>query len=519
MPRRTFLHQTQAWLWPNISVLLAALFGAVSVLGFAPFEFAPLALFALAGLFWLWERAPDYRAAFAYGFWFGIGLFGAGASWIFSAMYFYSGVPMAAAVALVVGFVVVLALFPALAGVVGRSLYRPEAPGRALLWIFPAAWVLLEGARSFLFGGLPFLLTGTSHIGSWLDGYAPVLGVLGMSFAVAVSAGVLVWFIRHKQALPGALVIAFLWPIGGVLQNTTWVTPVDEPIDVALIQGNAAQDEKWQSEHFWGMMREYIAFTRDNLDADVIIWPETAIPGFYDQVAKGPLQRFFDDAQLQSTDILVGVITREANSRAYYNSMVNLRNPEQVYHKRRLVLFGEYYPFGSLSKMLADWFGFTVSQFTHGASAQSPLMLGGQPAGVSICFEMLFASELARDLPQARYFITTSNDAWFAHTFEPAQMRQEAQVRARELGRELVRVNNTGYSSVIGVDGQIKAELAPYQSGVLRAQVQPYEGMTPYARWGNSLISLIVLGILGGVLAKRYALTGRFRLPMQKKVK
>jgi apolipoprotein N-acyltransferase len=505
--------------WPDVWVLVAALLGAVSVLGFAPFHFSPLVLLALAGLFWLWARAPSVSVAFAYGLWFGLGLFGVGVSWIFSAMYFYSGVPMAAAIVLVAGFVVLMALFVALAGALARSVYRDEAPGRALLWLFPAAWVLLEVLRYYLFGGLPFLLTGTSHIGSWLDGYAPVLGVLGVSFVVAITAGVLVWFVRHQQALPAALLIAFLWPIGGVLQKTTWVTPVDEPIEVALIQTNAAQDEKWQRDRFWTMMREFIAMTRDNLDADVIIWPETAIPGFFDQVAQGPLQRFLADAQLQSSDILVGVIARDSEKQAYFNAMVNLRDPQQVYHKRRLVLFGEYYPFGALSTTLADWFGFPLSQFSAGANTQPLLSLGGQPAGVSICFEMLFAGELARDLPAARYFITTSNDAWFAHTLEPAQMRQEAQMRARELGRELVRVNNTGYSSVIGVDGQVKAELAPNQSGVLRAHVQPYEGMTPYARWGNSLILLLVIGLFAGVWAKRYAFTGRFRLPTQKKAK
>lgn len=503
------IKQLKPWLVPNIQSLAALVLGALAVLAFAPFEFSPLALLSLGGLFWLWSRANGYQQAFNYGLWFGLGLFGAGVSWVFSALYFYSDVPMLLSILLVFGFAFVLSLFPAAAGAIARSFYREEAAGRYLLFVFPASWVLFEGLRSILFGGLPFLLMGTSHLGTWLDGYAPVLGVHGVSFAVAMTAGILVWFIQHKQTLPGALMIAFLWPIGGVLQKTQWVTPVDEPLQVALIQGNFSQDLKWQPDQFWPMMRQNIAMTRENLDADLVVWPETSIPGYLDEAAKGPMRYFFDDARLQSTDIFVGVVSRNKELGEYYNAMVNLRDPEQIYKKRRLVMFGEYYPFPALSERIADYFGFPFSQFTKGFDDQPSLVLGGQPAGVSICFEMMFGAELARNLPHARYFITSSNDAWFVNTLEPAQMRQEVQMRARELGREIVRANNTGYSSIIAADGSIKAEIEPYQAAVLRGEVQPYEGLTPYARWTNWPISILVLTIFALLFMKRYSLIGR----------
>lgn len=120
---------------------------------------------------------------------------------------------------------------------------------------------------------------------------------------------------------------------------------------------------------------------------------------------------------------------------------------------------------------------------------------------------MAFGEELARQLPQAEYLVTVSNDAWFAHTLEPAQQLQDVQMRALELGREIARATNTGYTAVVGVDGRIKAEIAPYQEGVLRAEVQPYQGLTPYAQWQRLpivlLVGLILLFSLSGRLFKR----------------
>lgn len=503
--------------WPDRYAFLAALLGGLAVLGFAPFEFSPLALISLAGLFWLWGCSTSRSQAFKYGLWFGLGQFGVGASWLFSSIYFYSEIGLIGSVVMVAGFVILLALFPALAGALGRYFYNPNRIGASLLWVFPAAWVLLEWVRSSILGGLPFMLMGMSHLGTWLDGYATVFGVLGVSFVVAVTAGLMVWFVQHKQTLPAALLVAFIWPIGGVLQKTQWVTPVDEPIEVALLQGNFSQDQKWQSEQFVPMMRRYVGMTRANLDADLIVWPETAIPGYFDRAADTVLSQFIADAQLQSRDIMVGTITREADNSRYYNAMVNLRDLEQEYRKRHLVMFGEYYPLSGVVEKLAQSFGFPFSQFSAADQPQKPLTLGGQPAGVSICFEMMFGSELAQDLPHAKYFVTTSNDAWFAHTFEPAQLLQEAQMRARELGREIARATNTGHTAIIGVDGQIKTRIPAYEAGVLRGQVQPYEGLTPYARWTNWPILMIVFGIFGFILGKRYAYTGKISNPFNRK--
>lgn len=496
---------------PNLWSLLALVAGATSVFGFAPFSFSPLAVLGLAVLFWLWTSKTQYRFQFAqYGFFYGLGLFGAGVSWLFSSIYFYSDTPFVLAVLLVAAFVMILSLFPMLAGLFASYFYRPTRSGYALILLLPASWVLLEFLRTKLLGGLPFLLSGISHLGTWLDGYAPVFGVLGVSFAVAMTAGLVVWFLVHKQTLPAALMLVFLWPIGGVLYKTQWVEADGEPIKVALLQGNVPQDIKWDQKHFTENMRNYVQMTRQSLDADLIVWPETAIPGFYDLAAKGLLKNFIADAKLQSKDILVGAITRDKGSDAYFNAMLNLKNDDE-YRKRRLVMFGEYYPFAGLLEPLSEMLEIPFSQFSAGKKRDGIMELGGRPASVSICFEAMFGADLAQDLPAATYLVTTSNDAWFEHTFEPAQLLQEAQMRARELGREVARATNTGFTAIIDHKGQIKSQIEPYQIGVLRGEIQPYIGQTPFSRWQNFPILLIVLLVFFAPLATRYFLTGKFR--------
>ena len=136
-------------------------------------------------------------------------------------------------------------------------------------------------------------------------------------------------------------------------------------------------------------------------------------------------------------------------------------------------------------------------------------MLGGQLAGLSICYETAFGEEMATQLPDAKYFITVSNDAWFAHTFEPAQQLQEVRMRALELGREIARSTSTGFTAIIDIQGNIKQQLPAYEEGVLRGEVQPYEGLTFYAEWGKLPVLFLLFNLFGFLLAKRYFLTGR----------
>lgn len=495
---------------PKQPHLLALLFGGLSVLAFAPFEFSPIMLGTLAGLFWLWLKAESHFEGFKIGLWFGLGLFGVGVSWLFSSMYFYSGVPLVLAGLATFIFVLFLSLYSAFAGWLARYFFDENRIGLMLFILFPAVWVLSELLRGVLFGGFPFLQIGMTHLGTWLDGYAPLIGSLGVSWTVAMSAGLLVWFVMQRSWVVPSILLCLLWSIGGLLKEVKWVEPTGKPIDVALIQGNISQDKKWLPDEFYPTLKTYVNLTKEHMSADLVVWPETAVPTYYEVVEQGALRTFIRDVQLLNTDILVGVIAGEEGTDNYYNALVNLHNPEDRYLKTHLVPFSEFFPFNSMFQFLSGLFDIPFATFTHGPENQAPMMLGGQPAGLSICYEMAFGEELANSLPEATYLVTVSNDAWFAHTLEPHQQVQDVKMRALELGREIARSTNTGYTVIVGIDGEIKASIPAYEEGVLRDKVQPYEGLTFFAEWKQLPVIFMLFVIFGFILSKRYFLTGRF---------
>lgn len=489
---------------PNRSALYALLLGGVSVLAFAPASISPAMLATLMGLFWLWHQADSRLDSIRIGLWFGLGLFGVGVSWLISSMYFYSGMSLIVSALATFVFVLFLSLYLAFAGWLVYWLRIPDRPTLNFLLVMPSVWVLVEFLRATLFTGFPFLLTGNTHLFTWLDGYAPVFGVLGVSWAIALSAGLLLLLIRSRQWLLTSFGFAVIWLTGAALQNIEWVHPIDKPVKVALLQGNVDQSKKWQRSEFLPSLKTYVRQTKESMDADVIVWPETAIPAYYDLVEQGALYSFIKDAQLLDKDILLGVIARNQATGEYYNALVNARKPSERYYKKHLVPFSEYFPFSNFFKALSLLFDIPFSEFSPGPQINQPMMLGGQPAGVSICYEVAFGDELAQTVAKTRYLITVSNDAWFAHTLEPAQQLQDVQMRALELGREIARSTNTGYTVIVGVDGQIKSEIPPYKPGVLKADVQPYEGETFFAQWKQLPLMVLLTGVFLGIGVVRW---------------
>lgn len=95
--------------------LLALVAGVLVTLSFSPFYWWPLLLPAFAVVYLLWRNASSGRA-FYYGLLFGIGQFASGASWVYISIQSFGGMPPALAGVCVTGFVLLLSLFPALAG-------------------------------------------------------------------------------------------------------------------------------------------------------------------------------------------------------------------------------------------------------------------------------------------------------------------------------------------------------------------------------------------------------------------
>jgi len=483
--------------------LLALVAGALLPLAFAPFGLFPLAVLAPALLFFtLFDLSP--RAALRRGFLFGLGLFGVGVSWVYVAIADFSDSGVVTALILTVLFVAAMAVYPALFAYAAVRLRQrgPLVSARWYLAALPALWLAFEWLRGWLFTGFTWLQLGYSQIQSPLAGLAPLLGVYGIGLACAVSAGALAWLLHDgRRAWPGAVLVLVLWGGAWGAQQLEWTEPVGEPLRVALIQDNLPQSTKWDPELFDTRLDLYARLTLENIGAvDAVIWPENAVTVFYHELKEEYFDWLAAQARAVDTDIVIGVPVQRTDAVGYYTSLMVLGGHEAAYHKRHLVPFGEFVPLEGLLRGLIRFFDLPMSGFSPGPAGQPPLPVAGQHAAMSICYEDAFGEELLHNFPQATLLINGSNNAWYGDSLAPHQHLEISRMRAIESGRPLVRATTTGISALADHRGRLLSTSRQFAREVLRGSVQPMQGMTPYAKWGNLPVLSLVVVLVGGVL-------------------
>lgn len=480
-------------------VLAALLAGGASVFAFSPFGIFPLAVLSLAVLAGLAARESRARGGFALGFAWGLGAFLAGVSWLYVALNRYGGMPMPLAAFAILLFSAYLALYPAAVGALFVRFGGGAAWRRALL--FAGLWIASEALRGWLFTGFPWLALGYSQTSpSPLAGYFSVLGVYGVGGLVAFAAA-LVALTPWRSARPAAATLGAILVLSGLgdgLARIAWTAPVGKPIEVALIQTNIEQGLKWRPELLSDWLDGNARLVREN-PADLVVLPETTLPLLADRLPDGYLEELAAPVAARGGDLVFGVFLRDGGG-AIYNAALSLgASPSQSYAKQHLVPFGEYSP------PLFGWFyelvDIPMSDQTRGAPDQPPLRLGDQRVAINICYEDLFGRELIRSLPEATLMLNLSNLAWYGDSFAQPQHLQIARVRAMETGRPMLRSTNTGMTALVQPDGRVADVLPPFTQGALNLSVQGYEGLTPYARWGDS--AALLLAVLALVVARR----------------
>lgn len=491
-----FVRLTQAWRGD----MLALAAGAATPLAFAPLGWWPLALLTTALLLAVWLFSAPRRAAWR-GFLYGLGLFSVGISWVFVSIHYHGYVGLGLSLLLTLLLILVMALFPTLLGwLLGRFFpqgFESRATRYKLLLVFPAAWLLMEWTRGWFMTGFPWLSLGYSQTDSPLAGLAPLLGVYGISWAVVFSAALLVGLLFDKAGRIFYLaMLVSLWLLAGVADTADWTRPSGAPLDVVLLQGNIPQDLKWHPDVRRPTIELYTELTRQHWGADLIVWPETALPAFYYETEIF-LRDLETEAQAHDTDMLIGMLSFDKDRRRYYNTMMSIGAERGRYHKNHLVPFTEYLPLKSILGGLVSFMQVPMSDFSKGGAGQAPLKVAGQYAGISICFEDAFGEEIINALPEATLLVNVSNDAWFDDSWAPPQHLQMARMRALETGRPMLRATNTGISAVVDEKGRIIKKAPQFEVAGISATIQPRTGMTLYALTGNWLVVVVALVLVG----------------------
>ncbi|UJF23682.1 apolipoprotein N-acyltransferase [Suttonella sp. R2A3] len=472
---------------PFLFYLIAVILGSLLPLAFAPFTYGWLAIPLMLGLSWLW-LSPYTHHPGRLGFVFGLGYFGFGLHWVYISLYAFGDAPLYFAIAANILLVTVMACFPMLCGWLLGKLSARTSAFRALL--IPLLWSISELGRAYFLSGFPWLSIGYTQTQGIFNGLAPLGGVFSIGFVLVLIVSLIAyaWF-KHRLA-PAIFALALIG-IALATRLLEFTTPTGTPLSVALVQGNVAQSQKFDPEHQWANLEQYIELSAPR-DEAVIVWPETAIAFMESDLQDTTLAQLDEQFMRTGQTLVTGIPSGDLAERIYYNAVITLGSGEGRFYKHHLLPFGEYLPLRPVFAFFDDFVDIPYSDFTRGDAKQTPITTNGIPAGVSICFEAAFGRDIRQALPQAQYLINVSNDSWFKDSIAADQHLQMNQMRAQEMGREIARATNDGITAVINTQGAIRARLPRFQPAVLSEAVQPYTGLTPYAQFGNQIVFAVL---------------------------
>ena len=536
--RRSFLPPNYSW----FHALLALLAGAAHAASLAwpwtatqlPFSLfglrqgAPvwwLQCLALGAQAWLLERCKrenssahspvNWRLAALYGWLFGTAWLAGSFGWTFVALHTYGGLPALLAVLAVLALSGLLALPYAAACGSYRALAPVQQAWAAI--IFAALWLLAELARGRWLTGFGWGASGYAHVEGPLAGWAPWLGVYGVSFVAACLVMTLVSWRRAARdrggrlALVALLLILVAAPV--LLQRVVpeW-TSASGRLGVTLLQGNIPQNEKFETGTGVPQALEWYGEQLQLSKTSLVIAPETAIPVLPQQLPPAywaaVQQRFATGEQAALIGLPLG------NYKLGYTNSVAGFKPGQAefwrYDKQHLVPFGEFIP--PWFKWFTEMMNIPLGDFNRGALLQAPFAWQGQKVAANICYEDLFGEELAPQFSTPAQaptiFVNISNLAWFGEHLAMDQHLQIARMRALEFERPFVMSTNTGVSAIVDHRGRVVTSLQPNTRAVLVGEVEGRTGVTPYAAWvarfGLWPFWLLALGLVS--LAARRAL-------------
>ncbi|MFZ6646211.1 apolipoprotein N-acyltransferase [Undibacterium sp. TJN25] len=511
MKRQTVQPSRNRFSHPLWSYAVAFLAGCVSLLSFAPYNLWPVQILCLALVFHLGWRSTTVRRALLLGWCYGFAYLYLGVYWLLIALTKFGGMPIwlsAPALALLVAY---MAVYSGL--VLGIAVWLRGRWGigdrTGMLLVMPALWAVGECLRTWLFTGFPWASIGYAHTASPLAGYAAVVGVYGVGWIVALIAACIACWQHKKFTLP---LIMLLLVAGAGLRTVQWTQPMGKPISVRLLQGNVAQDMKFDEGHLVQSLEMY----RDMIlsgPADLIATPETAIPVLSTQLPPDYLQGIRDFASASNSHIVVGIFAGDGKDRIS-NSIMGFTPakpgaaaPQPYrYDKHHLVPFGEFIPYGF--HWFVDLMHIPLADQTSAGLQQPPFQVKDQSVMPNICYEDVFGGEIAAQLNSQRasggkvasILLNVSNMAWYGQSTAIPQHLQITTMRVLETGRPMIRATNTGATAVIDAQGIVRAKLDYDVLGSLRATVQGTSGMTPYILLGGNTI-VIVLATLALLLA------------------
>ncbi len=420
-------------------------------------------------------------------------MLGFGVSWIYVSIHTYGHLPVAAAGLLTLLFLAFFSCYTALMALSFHMLKGNLLTTLRVL-LFASVWFFSEYLRAHCVTGFPWLLLGAAQMDSPLMHLLPIIGVFGVSWVAAFISALLAeaTFMgantRKKLTFLSLFVALLVTPMA--LQHTSWTKADGAPFNVGVIQSNLSMRDKWDEELLWKIIHHYQNTTSRLVhNNQLVMMPESSIP-IPTNYAGDFLNTLDERAKASDSAILLGIPhPNHAHDGHYYNGLLALGHASGMYLKQHLVPFGEYIPlpFVKLNHALH----LPEPTMAAGDTYQEPILFHDKPIATLICYELAYPELLRKQLPDARWIASVSDDGWFGHSLAVYQHLQMAQVLSKQTGRFQVLSNNDGLSSIINDQGMITKRLPAFQAGVLEGKLTPHVGPTPWVTMGDTPILLV----------------------------
>lgn len=442
--------------------------------------------------------------------------------WIVFVLGQYGGLPLFVTIPALVLLSLYMAGYVMVFGLLANRFVHSFSPF-VCLWIFPGLWVGLDWLRSVSDTGFPWMDLGYGvALVPLLFQSADVLGHYGLTYLILLLNTFFALLIVNtngkKEIIRLAVPLVLVLLITAVYSGWRWQQVEKslqdvEVINVAVVQANVDQGQKWNPERKESTVKSYVDQSRKIMNQTVrpelLVWPETSLP-FYPvhHPLLGSIHRLLDEEQVM---LLSGAPWYERETPGskkilFYNSSLLFDSKGNIIartSKSQLVPFGEYVPFKRFIPFIAPLVE-AAGNFSRGEIADPPACKNAR-IGVLICFESIFGGISRKWVDAgANLLVNITNDAWYGKSSAPHQTLGMTRLRAVETRRSIVRSANTGFSGFIDPMGRVHQVSPLFVPWEANRQVQIMEERTLFVRGGYLFAPFcFVLTFLFGIITLR----------------
>lgn len=495
----------------NLAYMMPSMLsGTALVFCFPNFDLGFMAFFALFP-FLVSLYGKSNRSAFLSGFLLGLPYFFGTNYWVYHSISKYGGVNVITSYLLVLLLAMYLSLFTGIFAALYAS--RIKKTSLPAMLIAPVLWVVLEYLRSFALTGYPYSLIGYTQYG-FLEfiQIADLTGVYGVSFLVLAVNGALADFFilkRRTAEMPlfhknhtviGYILLAIA--LGATMMYGTEMLDKEvtgKPLNTVIVQPNIEQNIKWDPAYQGEVLKTLETLTRKTVtpETDLIIWPETALPFYYER-DKENTRRFRSFVRKISKPLLTGTITvytdKEGEITLGNSAIVMNKKGKEAfrYGKIHLVPFGEYVPLkkyiGFIDKLVVG-----IGDYRAGDNFSKATVKKKKVASV-ICYEVAFPNLVRKFFKKdGDALVVITNDAWFGRTTGPYHHVAMSVFRAVENRKPVLRAANTGVSGFIDSRGRIEKSTEIFTRTAINHAVITDNTRSVYSRFGDLFIYLCTI--------------------------